>query len=92
MDDLLTSEIQNKDAKAIGEGKHNKCSNLECPLAKKIGSVKHPMQELKLNYLMTLGKVWSKEEDQSLLCWLNHYGMQAEDEYKCIKQDISKLL
>ncbi|KAF8435837.1 SNF2 family N-terminal domain-containing protein [Boletus edulis BED1] len=114
--DLLASEIQDKDAKAVkryytyfkkhwkelaehpriaariaeGEAKRNKRSNLEHLLAKKISSVKHPMQELELNYPTTKGKVYSEEEDRYLLCRLNHYGMRAEDVYERIKRDISE--
>ncbi|KAF8422290.1 P-loop containing nucleoside triphosphate hydrolase protein [Boletus edulis BED1] len=114
--DLLASEIQDKDAKAVkryytyfkkhwkelaehpriaariaeGEAKRNKRSNLEHLLAKKISSVKHPMQELELNYPTTKGKVYSEEEDRHLLCRLNHYGMRAEDVYERIKRDISE--
>ncbi|KAG9311922.1 SNF2 family DNA-dependent ATPase [Chiua virens] len=114
--ELLASEIQDKDAKAVkryytyfkkhwkelaehpriaariaeGEAKRNKRSNLEYLLSKKIGSVKHPMQELELNYPTTKGKVYSEEEDRYLLCRLNHYGMPAEDVYERIKRDISE--
>ncbi|KAI9566285.1 SNF2 family N-terminal domain-containing protein [Boletus coccyginus] len=114
--DLLASEIQDKDAKAVkryyiyfkkhwkelaehpriaariaeGEAKRNKRSNLEYLLTKKISSVKHPMQELELNYPTTKGKVYSEEEDRYLLCRLNHYGMRAEDVYECMKRDISE--
>lgn len=114
--DLLASEIQDKDAKAVkryytyfkkhwkelaehpriaariaeGEAKRNKRSNLEYLLAKKISSVKHPMQELELNYPTTKGKVYSEEEDRYLLCRLNHYGMRAEDVYERMKRDISE--
>lgn len=114
--DLLASEIQDKDARAVkryytyfkkhwkelaehpriaariaeGEAKRNKRSNLEHLLAKKISSVKHPMQELELNYPTTKGKVYSEEEDRYLLCRLNHYGMRVEDVYECMKRDISE--
>ena len=114
--DLLASEIQDKDAKAVkryytyfkkhwkelaehpriaariaeGEAKRNKRSNLEYLLAKKISSVKYPMQELELNYPTTKGKVYSEEEDRYLLCRLNHYGIRAEDVYERIKRDISE--
>ena len=114
--DLLASEIQDKDPKAVkryytyfkkhwkelaehpriaariaeGEAKRNKRSNLEYLLAKKISSVKHPMQELELNYPTTKGKVYSEEEDRYLLCRLNHYGMQAEDVYERTRRDISE--
>ncbi|KAG6369222.1 Homeodomain-like protein [Boletus reticuloceps] len=67
---------------AEGEAKRNKRSNLEHLLAKKISSVKHPMQELEFNYPTTKGKVYSEEEDRYLLCRLNHYGMRAEDVYE----------
>ncbi|TBU58147.1 SNF2 family DNA-dependent ATPase [Dichomitus squalens] len=73
-----------------GEAKRNKRSNLEALLAKKIASVKYPMQELELNYPTTKGKVYSEEEDRYLLCRLNHYGMQAEDVYERIKKDITE--
>ena len=59
-----------------GEAKHNKRSNLESLLLKKIASVKYPMQELEFNYPTTKGKVYS--EDQYLLCWMNYYGMTAD--------------
>ncbi|KAI0776331.1 SNF2 family DNA-dependent ATPase [Trametes elegans] len=71
-----------------GEAKRNKRSNLEALLAKKISSVRYPMQELELNYPTTKGKVYSEEEDRYLLCRLNHYGMQMEDVYERIKKDI----
>ena len=71
-----------------GEAKRNKRSNLENLLAKKIASVRYPMQELELNYPTTKGKVYSEEEDRYLLCRLNHYGMQADDVYERIKKDI----
>ncbi|KAF8551112.1 hypothetical protein OG21DRAFT_1445699 [Imleria badia] len=116
--DLLASEIQDKDPKAVkryyiyfkkhwkelaehpriaariaeGEAKRNKRSNLEYLLTKKITSVKHPMQELELNYPTTKGKVYSEEEDRYLLCRLNHYGMRAEDVYECIRWDISEFV
>ena len=73
-----------------GEAKRNKRSNLEALLAKKIASVKYPMQELELNYPTTKGKVYSEEEDRYLLCRLNYYGMQAEDVYERIKKDITE--
>ena len=73
-----------------GEAKRNKRSNLEALLAKKIASVRYPMQELELNYPTTKGKVYSEEEDRYLLCRLNYYGMQAEDVYERIKKDISE--
>ncbi|KIP04329.1 hypothetical protein PHLGIDRAFT_76114 [Phlebiopsis gigantea 11061_1 CR5-6] len=73
-----------------GEAKRNKRSNLEALLAKKISSVRFPMQELELNYPTTKGKVYSEEEDRYLLCRLFHYGMQLEDVYERIKKDISE--
>ena len=73
-----------------GEAKRNKRSNLEALLAKKIASVRYPMQELELNYPTTKGKVYSEEEDRYLLCRLFHYGMQLEDVYERIKKDISE--
>ncbi|KAH9914892.1 SNF2 family DNA-dependent ATPase [Epithele typhae] len=73
-----------------GEAKRNKRSNLEALLAKKISSVRYPMQELELNYPTTKGKVYSEEEDRYLLCRLNYYGMQLEDVYERIKKDISE--
>ena len=73
-----------------GEAKRNKRSNLEALLAKKISSVRYPMQELELNYPTTKGKVYSEEEDRYLLCRLNHYGMRAEDVYERIKKDITE--
>ncbi|OAX37874.1 hypothetical protein K503DRAFT_866560 [Rhizopogon vinicolor AM-OR11-026] len=73
---------------AEGEAKRNKRSNLEFLLAKKIASVRYPMQELELNYPTTKGKVYSEEADRYLLCRLNHYGMRADDIYERIKKDI----
>ncbi|KAJ3557468.1 hypothetical protein NM688_g1461 [Phlebia brevispora] len=73
-----------------GEAKRNKRSNLEALLAKKINSVRYPMQELELNYPTTKGKVYSEEEDRYLLCRLNHYGMRADDVYERIKKDITE--
>ncbi|OCH89738.1 SNF2 family DNA-dependent ATPase [Obba rivulosa] len=73
-----------------GEAKRNKRSNLEALLAKKIASVRYPMQELELNYPTTKGKVYSEEEDRYLLCRLNYYGMQTEDVYERIKKDITE--
>ncbi|KAI0076817.1 SNF2 family DNA-dependent ATPase [Panus rudis PR-1116 ss-1] len=73
-----------------GEAKRNKRSNLEALLAKKIASVRYPMQELELNYPTTKGKVYSEEEDRYLLCRLNHYGMRADDVYERIKKDITE--
>ncbi|KAG2360929.1 SNF2 family N-terminal domain-containing protein [Suillus spraguei] len=73
---------------AEGEAKRNKRSNLEFLLAKKIASVRYPMQELELNYPTTKGKVYSEEADRYLLCRLNHYGMSADDIYERIKKDI----
>lgn len=73
-----------------GEAKRNKRSNLEALLAKKIASVRYPMQELELNYPTTKGKVYSEEEDRYLLCRLNHYGMQADDVYERMKKDITE--
>ncbi|TFY80491.1 hypothetical protein EWM64_g3519 [Hericium alpestre] len=72
------------------EQKRNKRSNLETLLAKKISSVRYPMQELELNYPTTKGKVYSEEEDRYLLCRLNYYGMRADDVYERIKKDISE--
>lgn len=73
-----------------GEAKRNKRSNLESLLAKKIASVRYPMQELELTYPTTKGKVYSEEEDRYLLCRLNHFGMTAEDVYERIKRDITE--
>ena len=73
-----------------GEAKRNKRSNLEALLAKKIASVRFPMQELELNYPTTKGKVYSEEEDRYLLCRPHKYGMQLEDVYERIKKDISE--
>lgn len=73
-----------------GEAKRNKRSNLEALLAKKISSVRYPMQELELNYPTTKGKVYSEEEDRYLLCRLNYYGMRVEDVYERIKKDITE--
>lgn len=73
-----------------GEAKRNKRSNLEALLAKKIASVRYPMQELELNYPTTKGKVYSEEEDRYLLCRLNHYGMRTDDVYERIKKDITE--
>jgi hypothetical protein len=75
---------------AEGEAKRTKRSNLESLLAKKVASVKHPMQELELNYPTTKGKVYSEEEDRYLLCRLHHYGMRADEVYERIKRDISE--
>ncbi|KZT63927.1 hypothetical protein DAEQUDRAFT_72465 [Daedalea quercina L-15889] len=73
-----------------GEAKRNKRSNLEALLAKKIASVRYPMQELELNYPTTKGKVYSEEEDRYLLCRLNYYGMRVDDVYERIKKDITE--
>ncbi|KAI0814754.1 SNF2 family DNA-dependent ATPase [Irpex lacteus] len=73
-----------------GEAKRNKRSNLEALLAKKISSVRYPMQELELNYPTTKGKVYSEEEDRYLLCRLYHYGMRTDDVYERIKKDITE--
>lgn len=73
-----------------GEAKRNKRDNLEYLLSEKISSVRHPMQELELNYPTTKGKVYSEEEDRYLLCRLFHYGMQTEDVYERIKKDITE--
>ncbi|TFY66698.1 hypothetical protein EVG20_g4392 [Dentipellis fragilis] len=73
-----------------GEQKRNKRSNLETLLARKIASVRYPMQELELNYPTTKGKVYSEEEDRYLLCRLNHYGMRADDVYERIKKDVGE--
>ncbi|TCD66522.1 hypothetical protein EIP91_001298 [Steccherinum ochraceum] len=73
-----------------GEAKRNKRSNLEALLAKKIETVRYPMQELELNYPTTKGKVYSEEEDRYLLVRLHHYGMTAEDVYERIKKDITE--
>ncbi|KAF9031921.1 SNF2 family N-terminal domain-containing protein [Panaeolus papilionaceus] len=73
-----------------GEAKRSKRENLEMLLAKKIQSVRYPMQELELNYPTTKGKVYSEEEDRYLLCRLNHYGMQLDDVYERIKRDITE--
>jgi len=73
-----------------GEAKRNKRDNLEFLLARKISSVRYPMQELELNYPTTKGKVYSEEEDRYLLCRLFHYGMQADDVYERIKKDITE--
>ncbi|KAM6494001.1 SNF2 family N-terminal domain containing protein [Amanita muscaria] len=75
---------------AEGEAKRNKRDNLEYQLARKINSVRYPMQELELNYPTTKGKVYSEEEDRYLLCRLFHYGMQTEDVYERIKKDITE--
>ena len=75
---------------AEGEARRNKRSNLESLLAKKIASVRYPMQELELNYPTTKGKVYSEEEDRYLLCRLHHYGMRLDDVYERIKRDISE--
>jgi len=73
-----------------GEAKRNKRENLESLLAKKVNSVRYPMQELELNYPTTKGKVYSEEEDRYLLCRLFHYGMQSDDVYERIKKDITE--
>jgi SWI/SNF-related matrix-associated actin-dependent regulator of chromatin subfamily A member 5 len=73
-----------------GEAKRTKRDNLEYLLARKINSVRYPMQELELNYPTTKGKVYSEEEDRYLLCRLYHYGMQTEDVYDRIKKDITE--
>ncbi|KAF8715643.1 hypothetical protein AX14_012523 [Amanita brunnescens Koide BX004] len=73
-----------------GEAKRTKRDNLEYLLARKINSVRYPMQELELNYPTTKGKVYSEEEDRYLLCRLFHYGMQTEDVYDRIKKDITE--
>ncbi|CAA7268547.1 unnamed protein product [Cyclocybe aegerita] len=73
-----------------GEAKRTKRENLEMLLARKINSVRYPMQELELNYPTTKGKVYSEEEDRYLLCRLFHYGMQADDVYERIKRDITE--
>ncbi|KAJ3509479.1 hypothetical protein NLJ89_g5204 [Agrocybe chaxingu] len=73
-----------------GEAKRTKRENLELLLARKINSVRYPMQELELNYPTTKGKVYSEEEDRYLLCRLFHYGMQADDVYERIKRDVTE--
>ena len=73
-----------------GEAKRSKRDNLEFLLAKKITSVRYPMQELELNYPTTKGKVYSEEEDRYLLCRLWHYGMHMDDAYERIKKDITE--
>ena len=73
---------------AQGEAKRNKRSNLEFLLAKKITSVRYPMQELELNYPTTEGKVYSQEADQYIVWCLKHYGMRADGIYERIKKDI----
>ncbi|OJA13748.1 hypothetical protein AZE42_01542, partial [Rhizopogon vesiculosus] len=70
------------------EAKRNRRPNLEFLLAKKIASVRYPMQELELNYPTTKGKVYSEETDWHFLYRLNHCGMRADDIYERIKKDI----
>ncbi|OAX36791.1 Homeodomain-like protein, partial [Rhizopogon vinicolor AM-OR11-026] len=72
------------------EAKRNQRPNLEFLLAKKIASMRYPMQELELNYLTTKGKVYSEEADWYLLYRLNQCGMRADDIYERIKKDIMK--
>ncbi|KAH6905750.1 SNF2 family DNA-dependent ATPase [Coprinopsis sp. MPI-PUGE-AT-0042] len=73
-----------------GEAKRSKRQYLENLLIAKIKSVRYPMQELELNYLVTKGKVYSEEEDRYLLCRLHHYGMQVDNVYERIKRDVSE--
>ena len=73
---------------AQGKAKRNKRSKLEFLLAKKITSVRYPMQELEPNYPTTEGKVYSQEADRYILRCLNHYRMRADGIYEHIKKDI----
>ncbi|KAF8549205.1 slide-domain-containing protein, partial [Imleria badia] len=106
--DLLASEIQDKDPKAMHRKELAEHPCITAHIAK--GEAKRNKRS-NLEYLLTkkftsvehplqeveLNYPTTKgkvypEEDRYLLCRLNHYGMRAEDVYECIRWDISEFV
>ncbi|KAG0140791.1 hypothetical protein CROQUDRAFT_664695 [Cronartium quercuum f. sp. fusiforme G11] len=71
------------------EAKRKKADRTEELLKEKIGSIKHPMQNLKIHYVnQTKGKSYSEEEDRFLLVQLHRHGLGKEEVWELIKKDI----
>ncbi|MBW0499315.1 hypothetical protein O181_039030 [Austropuccinia psidii MF-1] len=71
------------------EAKRKKADRTEELLREKIGSVRLPLQNLKIHYVnQTKGKSYSEEEDRFLLVQLHRHGLGREEVYDLIKKDI----
>ncbi|KAJ5322208.1 SNF2 family helicase/ATPase [Penicillium brevicompactum] len=88
------SEIQDytKYLKVIdqGEEKVRKIDHQRKMLRKKLEMYRSPLQQLKINYTVstTNKKVYVEEEDRFLLVMLDKYGVEGEDLYERIREEI----
>lgn len=71
------------------EVKRKKADRTEELLKEKIGSVRQPLQNLKIHYVnQTKGKSYSEDEDRFLLVQLHRHGLAKEEVWELIKKDI----
>lgn len=73
-----------------GEEKLRKMNHQRKMLRKKIEMYRVPLQQLKINYTVstTNKKVYTEEEDRFLLVMLDRYGVDGEDLYEKIRDEI----
>ncbi|KAL9080157.1 MAG: hypothetical protein Q9157_001002 [Trypethelium eluteriae] len=73
-----------------GEARRDKSEHQKAMLKKKIRSYRVPLQQLKLNYTVatTNKKVYTEEEDRFLLVMLDRHGVDAEDTFERIREEI----
>lgn len=73
-----------------GEEKAAKISQQKKMLKQKLGSYRIPLQQMKLNYSVstTNKKIYTEEEDRFLLVMLDKYGLDTENLYDIIRDEI----
>ncbi|KAJ5871438.1 Peptidase aspartic catalytic [Penicillium soppii] len=73
-----------------GEEKVRKMDHQRKMLRKKLEMYRVPLQQLKINYTVstTNKKVYTEEEDRFLLVMLDKYGVEGEDLYEKIRDEI----
>lgn len=73
-----------------GEERMRKIEHQRKMLRKKLGQVRVPLQQLKINYSVstTNKKVYTEEEDRFLLVLLDKFGIDSENIYERIRDEI----
>ncbi|KAJ8608174.1 hypothetical protein MRB53_039772 [Persea americana] len=71
-----------------GEERIRRYAKQAALLRRKIGYYRNPLAQLKINYAQTKGKTYTEEEDRFMLVKLNEHGMQREDIYEILRNEI----
>lgn len=71
-----------------GEERLRKYEKQATLLRRKIGYYRNPLSQLKIVYAQNKGKVYTEDEDRFMLVKLNEHGLQREDIYDILRNEI----